>query len=41
MLEIWDEVWVQAAAVSRATLARRLPALVRVSVPLAGTAGPP
>ncbi len=34
MLEIWDE----AMALSRASLSRRLPALVRVSVTLAGTA---
>lgn len=34
MLEIWDE----AMALSRATLTRRLPALVRVSAPFAGTA---
>lgn len=37
MLEIWDE----AMALSRTTLVRRLPALVRVSVPFAGTAGAP
>jgi hypothetical protein len=41
MLEIWDETWDQAMALSRATLVRRLPRLVRVSVPLAGTAEGP
>jgi hypothetical protein len=34
MLEIWDE----AMALSRATLSRRLPTLVRLSVPLVETA---
>lgn len=37
MLGIWDE----AVALSRATLARRLPTLVRVSVPFGGTAEGP